>query len=267
MSKAIGRETLVSEEVTGSEVQLISTIQPASKVHPGYKTLLAKTPTGIVFVSVFEAAFAQAAERSHVQVRFNVTPTEAMEEFRRLIALKVFMKDTYAMLLSPTPIMDAVWHEVILDTKTYASLQTTLGRTLHHRPEGASDAEKDAREIRLATMEAMYVKYFGDKPLTERDDPSRSTSPGKGFFDQRLANRAKVAEQPEIQSGKIRRLVVRETWGNLKYHGIDPDSCIYTEIWKVVGSNMELERGRSANEYALSEEDTVDIILKPVGIC
>lgn len=56
--------------------------------------------------------------------------------------------------------MDTVWHEVILDTKAHSAIQKSLGFEQHHRPEGASDGEKDARLIGLTTMETLYTKFF-----------------------------------------------------------------------------------------------------------
>ena len=36
---------------------------------------------------------------------------------------------------------------------------------LHHRPDGVSDEEAEARKLRLATMENLYGAYFATKPL------------------------------------------------------------------------------------------------------
>lgn len=36
---------------------------------------------------------------------------------------------------------------------------------LHHRPSGASDAESEARKVRLITMESLYSRFFGTDPL------------------------------------------------------------------------------------------------------
>src|SRR5258708_32636363 len=62
---------------------------------------------------------------------------EILEEFRRFIALKFCCKDTDATIISPTPIMDLIWHAAILNTKYYEQLQAEYRMIIHHNPEGA----------------------------------------------------------------------------------------------------------------------------------
>jgi hypothetical protein len=53
---------------------------------------------------------------------------------RRLLVVKTFMEDHDAEKISPSPIMDAMWHAATLDSRLYADLQKALGCVLHHRP-------------------------------------------------------------------------------------------------------------------------------------
>ncbi|CAG8975317.1 hypothetical protein HYALB_00010560 [Hymenoscyphus albidus] len=267
MSKAVKRKRSVSKETTDSDLQLISNSQSAPKMNPGYKTLLAKSPGGTQFLTSFELALAKAAERSQAESLFKVTPAEAIEEFRRLIALKVYMKDTDGILLSPSPIMDAIWHEVILDTKTYASMQTTLGCTLHHRPEVASVAEKDA-------VRSDWQRWKQYMPLAERDkDPYRSSSPEEAILEQPPAKKVKY-DQSEIQAARKIRLVVVDYFGQRRAHEILAESCVVTEIWKLgnlgvtlddfraVCNGQQLQEGHYAEDHRITNGSVVHLVQK-----
>jgi hypothetical protein len=91
-----------------------------------------------------------------------------MSEFVRFLELKKLTRDTDADKISPTPLMDVIWHAVVLDTRFYASLQQHLGLILHHRPEGALEPQQAAR---FETMRALYRDRFGTEPLTPGTDP------------------------------------------------------------------------------------------------
>ncbi|KAJ3365276.1 hypothetical protein GGF32_009781 [Allomyces javanicus] len=68
----------------------------------------------------------------------------AMHEYRRFLALKVAHNDGNAVLLSPSAIIDAVWHMHILDTRAY------------FEPKGAWDADRANRARRLENTLACY---------------------------------------------------------------------------------------------------------------
>ncbi|KAF4618981.1 hypothetical protein G7Y89_g14866 [Cudoniella acicularis] len=129
-----------------------------------YSKLVPRTSVKYLHSPRFVEVIKKAAIQTRVTIIYNVTIDQAVEEFRRLIALKTFYKDQNAEMLSPTPLMDTLWHAAILDTRFYAELQKALGCVLHHRPEGASDNEAEARKLRLASMEALYTVYFTSKP-------------------------------------------------------------------------------------------------------
>ena len=99
----------------------------------------------------------------------NTTEALAMREFVRLMELKVFLRDKDATKISPSPLMDDVWHAAILDTSFYASLQTKLGLTIHHRPSGAMEADAGARAERLVNLTNVYrMRYDGERVIIDR---------------------------------------------------------------------------------------------------
>ncbi len=96
---------------------------------------------------------------------FGTTAGVAMREFERFVELKVFLRDTDAVKISPTPLMDAMWHAAILDTVFYAGLQVKLGMMIHHRPSGAHPEEAEARRKRLTNLGNVYHVRYDSEPF------------------------------------------------------------------------------------------------------
>jgi hypothetical protein len=96
---------------------------------------------------------------------FGTTAGVAMREFERFVELKVFLRDTDAVKISPTPLMDAMWHAAILDTVFYAGLQVKLGMMIHHRPSGAHPEEAEARKKRLINLGNVYSVRYDSEPF------------------------------------------------------------------------------------------------------
>ena len=86
------------------------------------------------------------------RARPGVNPVERAQqvtEYMRFLQIKADGKDYDARLYSPSPVIDAVWHTHLLDTKDYDALCTDLlgePRLLHHNPAFAEEgAEQEAR--------------------------------------------------------------------------------------------------------------------------
>jgi hypothetical protein len=56
--------------------------------------------------------------RHHIQKEDAIS---AVKEFARFVVLKNILGDFEGVLLSPSPLVDLVWHEMLLDTRMYAS--------------------------------------------------------------------------------------------------------------------------------------------------
>jgi hypothetical protein len=95
------------------------------------------------------------------------TPDEALREFTRFFQVKVEAKDVDAELLSPTGLMDHIWHAAVLDTRLYESLQQHVGMKIHHNPGGANRTPEETRKrnARLDRMVAAYKERFGSTPI------------------------------------------------------------------------------------------------------
>lgn len=71
----------------------------------------------------------------------------SLAEYFRFLELKIRTSDWNATLLSPSAIVDRVWHLHILDTVRYAEeCKRLCGHVIDHNPDGASDgSDRDAR--------------------------------------------------------------------------------------------------------------------------
>ncbi|KAF2436929.1 hypothetical protein EJ08DRAFT_6734 [Tothia fuscella] len=130
---------------------------------PAYQQLLSSEGIAFLYSQRLSQALIEPAQRAASE--YNIVAERAIEELRPLLALKTFTNDEYADKISPTPLMDELWHATILDTQLYVDLQAALKVVLHHRPSGDSMQETSQRTLRLATMKALYHVYFETNPL------------------------------------------------------------------------------------------------------
>ncbi|KAJ3351329.1 hypothetical protein GGF32_004328 [Allomyces javanicus] len=82
-------------------------------------------------------------------------------EYRRFLVLKVVHRDADAQLLSPSPIVDHIWHAHILDTKAYAAMCAKLPFFIHHNPKGARKTDDQSRARRRENTRACYYARYG----------------------------------------------------------------------------------------------------------
>jgi hypothetical protein len=102
----------------------------------------------------------------------------ALREFERFLELKQFVKDSKPDKLSPTPLMDAVWHAALLETELYDRIEEHIGMRLHHSTSGAAtDAVSSAaREARLTAMRQLYKLRYNEDPM-ELAEPALVRAP------------------------------------------------------------------------------------------
>ena len=81
---------------------------------------------------------------------------QAVTEYRKFL----YLVATSSRILAPSPLIDRVWHQHLMDTKTYfdAFCPQILGKTLHHFP-GRPPARTDSAY--LETL-AQYQAEFGE---------------------------------------------------------------------------------------------------------
>jgi small ubiquitin-related modifier len=101
--------------------------------------------------------------------------------YRQFLDLKGTLEDWNATILSPSSLVDQMWHQHILDTLHYEKYcQSVCGRMIHHDPDGGVDVA--AREARLRTthltlkarFEGQVDEFVWDLPApSSRDESSR----------------------------------------------------------------------------------------------
>ena len=87
----------------------------------------------------------------------------AKQEYRRFLELEFRYPDWN---FAPTSIMDDLWHQHILDTKTYTrDCMDILGKYLHHSPSFDDSDSRNNRIIEASeNLVKKYSKHYGDMP-------------------------------------------------------------------------------------------------------
>jgi hypothetical protein len=98
---------------------------------------------------------------SHLQRKLFLSPSTASalakELMERFLPIKRYLKDFDATMCSPSPLIDAAWHELILFTKLYAKL---CGKEfIHHNPIAELDDVNVKAKRYAKTLEA-YEELF-----------------------------------------------------------------------------------------------------------
>ena len=74
-----------------------------------------------------------------------------VDAYEQFLQLKIAAGDWDATLYSPSPAVDNVWHEHILDTRRYAAdCLAMCGHMIQHNPDGAQDADYETRKRQTA---------------------------------------------------------------------------------------------------------------------
>lgn len=101
--------------------------------------------------------------RERIQALVNAKldlPVEAVDEYIKFLKLKFYKQDFNAEQLSPSTMIDEIWHLHVLDTKNYAADCIDLfGAIIHHDPLG--DQNKELRDKRYNKTIKMYEPHFG----------------------------------------------------------------------------------------------------------
>ena len=85
-------------------------------------------------------------KRGELKIEDHLIPV-AEREFKRFFSLGLLVSNPkYAFV--PTPQVDAIWHELIIDTERYAKIcQDVHGGFIHHRPLGPEAVASNAGEV------------------------------------------------------------------------------------------------------------------------
>uniref|UniRef100_A0A7S2PLT5 Ubiquitin-like domain-containing protein n=1 Tax=Leptocylindrus danicus TaxID=163516 RepID=A0A7S2PLT5_9STRA len=100
------------------------------------------------------------ARRCHREYGWsNVVAVRALLAYQQFMQLKVQMSDWDGTVLSPSPMINKVWHVHILDTRAYQRYCDDKARHfIHHDPDGGLDVEARRRRIETTKI-AVQARY------------------------------------------------------------------------------------------------------------
>lgn len=222
--------------------------------------LLLKNDTGAIeflFGSRLSKALRVPAQRA--ANHYAISKEDAIEELRRFLAIKVFTADVNATKISPTPLMDQLWHAAILDTQFYAELQSALGMIIHHQPSGADEREAKLREDWLTDMTALYIHYFTAYP-TELGlvQPSRTQyTDGTDTSISVFVN--------NLKGNIITFFFGTQTTIGLVKIGIQERDGTPVDHQQLYFAGKRLEDDETLADYGISNESALHLVLRPSG--
>jgi large subunit ribosomal protein L40e len=102
----------------------------------------------------------------------NTAAAAVGEFFNRFLHLKKVAADRHATLVSPSAVIDSVWHRAILYSREYRQLcREECGFFVDHKPLGASPADESNRRLRYASTWLAYQRLWGTPDLQLWPEP------------------------------------------------------------------------------------------------
>jgi hypothetical protein len=102
----------------------------------------------------------------------NTAAAAVGEFFNRFLHLKKVAADRHATLVSPSAIIDSVWHRAIQYTREYRQLcGEECGFFVDHEPLGASPVDENNRRLRYASTWLAYQRLWGTPDLQLWPEP------------------------------------------------------------------------------------------------
>jgi large subunit ribosomal protein L40e len=180
----------------------------------------------------------------------------AVKEFARFVVLKNLIGDSEGGLLSPSPLVDLVWHEMILDTRMYAKFcfRACGGRVLEHDPDGASDENAFERVKRQRLTSREYTREFG--AMNKSIWPIDSFYIDENIFSVHL----KTLTGKTVTLDVVKDLSVRE----LKLKLQDKEGIPPSEVRLLLGSD-QLHDSRTLLECKIVKDSVLLLVLKLRG--
>ncbi|GAO44616.1 glycine-rich domain-containing protein [Flavihumibacter petaseus] len=85
---------------------------------------------------------------------------QAILEYKKFM----YLAATASQMVSPSPIVDVVWHQHLLFTQSYNDFCSLLGRQIAHVPSTHNHAEANTFKIAKERTTKLYQQVFGDQP-------------------------------------------------------------------------------------------------------
>jgi ubiquitin-like protein Nedd8 len=195
-------------------------------------------------------------------------------EYLRFIHLKVVIDvDDQPSTLAPSPDIDSLWHQHLLDTRSYKEMERLLlpnGKFIHHNP---FKKDQPNYQGRLENTRMHYQDFFHSAPPTDIWGINISEMESKVIQDvkkQRAAYKTAVGDaiaiDVKMMTGKFRTIVVplNATVADLK-KVIEVVENVTPEQQRLVIDGRKLEDDRRLKDYNIGTGSIVHMVLNLRG--
>ena len=184
-----------------------------------------------------------------------VEPSTLLRECLKFLVLKKIAGDEDATTLSPTDVIDMVWHQLLLNPRLYKSINDALGgEMIDHNPEGGKDV-KSRNERVNRTIEMYKTVYI--TPATGSVWKGPELPPQQGET---------ITVRIRDQSGEETYFKVKQatTVSKLKYAYCARKGISTKLVWFMCTGDI-LQDDKPLRYYELEDQDRIDAFFRLLG--
>ena len=183
-------------------------------------------------------------------------PSTLLRECLKFLVLKKIAGDEDATTLSPTDVIDMVWHQLLLNPRLYKSINDALGgEMIDHNPEGGKDV--NSRNERVNRTIDMYKTVY-ITPASGSVWKGSELPPQQGESTITIIVRDQTGE-PTMFKSKISTTVWKIKYAYSNRKGVDSKSM------RFLLDGDDLIDNKPLSYYKLEDYDQIDAILRQVG--
>jgi uncharacterized ubiquitin-like protein YukD len=203
---------------------------------------------------------------------------------QHFLALKIWLHDADATILSPPYKVDELWHEMVLHTKLYRSFQEYMEITIDHDPNGKSEdaASRMQRQERYEVTKSLWIQMYGcsswDQVKEEEDDLGSEVRIGclqadnhDEVHEQADSNEAIISHEPTMLL-TVKAIIAERSFSitvlsqssirDLKLV-IEAMECIPSDRQRLIFKGKQLEDGRVLSDCKIVNGSVLYLFERP----